>query len=116
MDFGQTIVVPVDIPARLGFLNQLDIIFSRQIEGLASEGDVVIGISTSGNSANVIKGIKTAAQMGCRTITLSGKQGGQLAPLSDIKIVVPSSNTARIQESHSCILHCICELVEDSLF
>ena len=93
-----------------------EVIFSRQMEGLATPGDVAIGISTSGNSANVIKGIETAKGIGLKTISLTGCQGGKLAPVSDIKIIVPSKNTARIQESHNCILHSICELVEGTLF
>ena len=90
-----------------------DIIFSRQIEGLAQKGDVVIGISTSGNSVNVLEGIKKAKRMGLKTISLTGCKGGKCAKLTDISIIVPSKNTARIQESHICIAHAICELVEN---
>jgi len=97
----------------LGNDYSFDIIFSRQIEGLAQVGDVALGISTSGHSRNVIEGMKIARQKGLRTIALTGGKGGDLAPLADIKIIVPSDHTARIQESHSCLLHCICELVED---
>ena len=89
-----------------------DIVFSRQIEGLGKKGDIAFGISTSGNSKNVIEGIKKAKEMGLKTITLTGCDGGNLAPLSDININVPSTVTARIQESHICIYHTICELVE----
>ena len=91
-------------------------IFVKQLMALGKDGDVFIGISTSGNSANVIKGIETAKGIGLKTISLTGCQGGKLAPVSDIKIIVPSKNTARIQESHNCILHSICELVEGTLF
>lgn len=90
-----------------------DIIFARQIEGLAQKGDVAFGISTSGNSKNVIEGIKKAKRMGLTTISLTGGLGGKLAKLTDVSIVVPSKKTARIQESHLCIAHTICELVEN---
>ena len=89
-----------------------DIIFSRQIEGLGQKGDVAFGISTSGNSKNVIEGIKKAKEMGLITISLTGCDGGQLAKLTDISIIVPSRVTARTQESQLCISHTICELVE----
>lgn len=89
-----------------------DIIFSRQIEGLGKPGDIALGISTSGNSPNVIAGINQARKMGIKTITLTGCGGGKLAPISDIALVVPSKVTARIQESHICLYHAICELVE----
>ncbi len=90
-----------------------DIIFSRQIEALGKKGDVAIGISTSGNSKNVIEAIKKAKELGLVTITLTGNDGGLLAALSDIKLIVPSKVTARIQESHLTIAHTICELVEE---
>ena len=92
-----------------------DVIFARQIEGLGSRGDVAFGISTSGNSKNVIEGIKQAKKMGLKTISLTGCGGGKLAPLTDISIIVPSAETARIQESHICIAHAICELVEERI-
>lgn len=90
-----------------------DKIFARQIEGLGRPGDVAFGISTSGNSKNVVEGIKQAKSMKLKTITLTGNDGGALAKLSDIGLVVPSKVTARVQESHLCIGHAICELVEN---
>ncbi len=96
----------------LGNDYSFDIIFARQIEGLGKKGDVALGISTSGNSKNVIEGIRKAKELGLRTITLTGCDGGKLAPLSDINLNVSSKVTARIQESHLCIYHTICELVE----
>lgn len=90
-----------------------DIVFARQIEGLGNAGDVVFGISTSGNSKNVIEGIKKAKEMGLKTVSLTGGDGGDLAKLTDISLIVPSKITARIQESHICIEHTICELVEN---
>jgi len=90
-----------------------DVVFARQIEGLGQKGDILVGISTSGNSPNVIEGIKKAKQLGLTTISLTGGDGGELAQLADISIIVPSEKTARIQESHITIAHAICELVEN---
>jgi D-sedoheptulose 7-phosphate isomerase len=90
-----------------------DVVFARQIEGLGQKNDVAFGISTSGNSSNVIEGIKAAKKMGMKTISLTGRDGGKLAKLTDISLIVPSDNTARVQESHLCIAHAICELVEE---
>jgi D-sedoheptulose 7-phosphate isomerase len=90
-----------------------DIVFSRQCESLVSKGDVVIGISTSGNSKNVEKGIKTAKSMGAVTIGLLGGDGGIINNVVDIPIVVESTNTARIQEVHRVIYHIICGIVEE---
>ncbi len=89
-----------------------DIVFSRQIEALGKAGDVAIGISTSGNSKNILEAIKKAKAMGLVTIVLTGGNGGLLAPLADIKLIVPATVTARVQESHIIIAHTICELVE----
>ena len=92
-----------------------DVVFARQIEGLGQKGDIAFGISTSGNSKNVLEGVKKAKALGLFTISLSGGDGGKLASLTDISIVVPSKVTARIQESHMCIYHAICEMVENSI-
>lgn len=92
-----------------------DVTFSRQVEALASENDVIFAISTSGNSKNVIEAVKTAKQKGVFVIVLTGKDGGQLRGLSDIAITVKSQNTARIQETHGAIIHILCKIVEDSL-
>ena len=93
-----------------------DIIFSRQIEGLGREGDVAFGISTSGNSKNIIEGIKKAKSVGLKTMAMTGGSGGLLLPLADICLNVPSRVTARIQECHLCMAHIICDLVESILF
>lgn len=90
-----------------------DIIFSRQIEALGQEGDVLLGISTSGNSQNVVKAVEAAKQQGMTTVVLTGDGGGKLGEIADICIAVPSKITARIQESHITIAHVICELVEN---
>jgi D-sedoheptulose 7-phosphate isomerase len=89
-----------------------DRIFERQVEGLANPGDVLIGISTSGNSPNVVKALEAGKNQGCKTIGLSGRDGGQMNICSDINIVVPSNITARIQEMHILIGHIICEAID----
>ncbi len=88
-------------------------IFERQIEALGNRGDVAFGISTSGNSKNVLLGIIKAKAQGLVTIGLSGRNGGELKSLADLSIVVPSDKTARIQESHIMIGHIICERVDE---
>ena len=90
-------------------------VFSHQVEALANEKDVVIGISTSGNSPNVIEAIKVAKAKGAKTIGLTGGNGGQLAKVADLVLAVPSDNTPRIQEAHIAIGHIVCELVEREL-
>ena len=90
-----------------------DAVFSRQVEGLAKKEDVVIGISTSGNSENVIQGIEKAREIGAQTIGLLGNEGGKLKDRVDLAIVVPSSDTARIQEAHITIGHIICEILDE---
>jgi D-sedoheptulose 7-phosphate isomerase len=92
-----------------------DKIFSRQVEAWAQPADVVIGISTSGNSPNVLEGIAAAKSKGAKTIGLTGEKGGKLAFQTDLYLKVPSSNTARIQESHIMIGHLLCLLVEQQI-
>ncbi len=93
-----------------------DRIFERQVEALGKEGDVLVGISTSGNSENVIKAVNKAKEMGIYTIGLLGKSGGKLKDIVDLALIVPSNDTARIQECHLTIYHVICEEVEERLF
>ena len=93
-----------------------EFVFAKQIEGLASKNDVVIGISTSGNPENVINGIKKAKEIGLKTIALTGSGGGKLSKIVDMALIVPSKNTARIQEAHITIGHVICEFLEEELF
>jgi D-sedoheptulose 7-phosphate isomerase len=90
-------------------------VFSRQIQALGRPGDVAIGISTSGNSPNVVAAMREARKRGLKTIGFAGKDGGALATCVDIPIVVRSPNTARIQECHITIGHLICELAEKDL-
>jgi D-sedoheptulose 7-phosphate isomerase len=89
-----------------------DDVFSRQVESLGRFSDVLIGISTSGNSENVNRAFKTAKSTGLKTIALLGKAGGEAKGLVDIPLIVPSNSTARIQESHILIGHVFCELIE----
>ena len=91
-----------------------DRVFDRQVEALAREGDVLIGISTSGNSANVISALKLAKDMKCETIGFSGRDGGGMNEVCDINLVVPSDNTPRIQEMHILFGHTICHLVDEA--
>lgn len=93
-----------------------DEIFSRQMEGLVQRGDVVVAISTSGNSANVLAGAKEAKKVGATVIAWTGKGGGKLKALADVCLDVPSQRTARIQEGHLALLHTLCAIVEDELF
>ena len=99
----------------LGNDYSFDVIFSRQCESLVLKNDVVIGISTSGNSKNVELGMKTALKKGAKTIGLLGNNGGIIKSVSDISIIVNSVDTANIQESHRVIYHIICNLVESQL-
>ena len=92
-----------------------DSIFSRQVQGLGEEGDVLIGISTSGNSENVINALKQAKYKNLKTIAFTGKTGGSLDGIADITIKVPSDNTQRIQESHIMIGQILCSLIELSI-
>jgi len=92
-----------------------DSIFSRQVQGLGAEGDVLIGISTSGNSENVINALKQAKYKNLKTIAFTGKTGGSLDGIADITIKVPSDNTQRIQESHIMIGQILCSLIELSI-
>jgi D-sedoheptulose 7-phosphate isomerase len=90
-----------------------DYVFARQIEALGNPGDLFIGISTSGNSEVVLRAFKTAREMGCKTLGLSGRDGGKMNDLCDLNIVVPADVTARIQEMHILIGHIICQAVDD---
>jgi phosphoheptose isomerase len=89
-----------------------DRVFARQIEALGRPGDVALGISTSGESANVLRGIEAATALGLRTIALTGRDGGPLGAAAAIHINVPDASTARVQEVHMTIIHAVCALVE----
>jgi D-sedoheptulose 7-phosphate isomerase len=94
-------------------------IFSKQVRALGREGDILLAISTSGNSVNVLEAIKVAQQRKLRVVALTGKEGGAMRDMlrdSDIEICVPSSVTARIQEVHLLVIHCLCDLIDTQLF
>jgi D-sedoheptulose 7-phosphate isomerase len=93
-----------------------DLVFAKQVEALAQKNDLIIGISTSGKAKNVASGIRQAKKMGLKTVALTGGDGGDLAKLADLSVLVPSSVTARIQEAHITIGHAICDIVEQTLF
>ena len=93
-----------------------DDLFSRQVEAHGQSGDLLIAISTSGNSANVVKAVDTAKNNGLRTLGLTGQTGGKLKSLCDVCLCVPSIETARIQEAHTTIMHAMCEHVDNVLF
>ncbi len=93
-----------------------DEIYARMVKAAGRQGDVLIGLSTSGNSANVIKAFAQAGALGVTTIALTGSKGGKLASMADVAIKIPSDNTARIQEAHILVGHVICEIIEQTLF
>ena len=91
-------------------------IFAKQLRALGKEGDVAVGISTSGNSSNVVKAFEVARELGIKTVALTGYEGGAVAKIADVPLVVSSTSTPRIQEAHILIGHVLCELVEHHLF
>jgi len=96
----------------IGFEN----VFARNVEGLGNKGDVLLAISTSGNSPNVIKAVEAAHKKGMKAIGFLGGKGGKLKEMVDLPVVIPSSNVQRIQEGHITVAHIICELVEEKLY
>ena len=93
-----------------------DKVFSRQLEGMGQKGDIFIGISTSGNSKNIINAFHSAKEKGILSVALTGRDGGEMAKIADIALVVPSDSTPRIQESHILIGHIICDIIEREIF
>lgn len=93
-----------------------DAIYARQIKGVGAAGDILIGLSTSGNSSNIVKAFEVAREKGIITIGFTGSSGGKLKPLSDYLLAVPSTDTPRIQEAHITLGHVICYLVEEIYF
>ncbi len=94
-------------------------VFSKQIKALGQAGDILLAISTSGNSGNVLEAIKAAHERGMKVVALSGKDGGKMAPLlneQDVEIRVPADKTNRIQETHLLTIHCLCDLIDRGLF
>lgn len=93
-----------------------DVVYSRLIDGIGNEGDILVGISTSGNSKNILNALEMANSKGMLTIAMTGESGGQMKNVCDILLNVPSNDTPRIQESHILIGHIICQLVEEKYF
>ncbi len=93
-----------------------DEVYARLLRGTARRGDVLVGISTSGNSANILRAFEAARELGVQTIALTGESGGRMQSLADMLLNVPSNDTPRIQECHILIGHIICELVEREMF
>lgn len=93
-----------------------DVIYSRVVKGIGNKNDVLVGLSTSGNSPNIVRAFETAKEKEMTTIAFTGKSGGKLKKLSDFLINVPSDDTPRIQESHIMLGHIICQLVEEIYF
>ncbi|HEX6914067.1 MAG TPA: D-sedoheptulose 7-phosphate isomerase [Chitinophagaceae bacterium] len=93
-----------------------DVVYARLVEGIATAGDVLVGLSTSGNSGNIMKAFEAAKANGVKTIGFTGSTGGKMKAVTDILLNVPSNDTPRIQESHILIGHIICQLVEEKVF
>ncbi|MEN4053923.1 D-sedoheptulose 7-phosphate isomerase [Sulfurimonas sp. NWX79] len=93
-----------------------DQVFSRQLAGMGQEGDIFFGISTSGNSQNIINAFEVAKEKGITTVALVGRDGGKMAVMADVALIVPSDSTPRIQESHILIGHILCDIIEKETF
>ncbi|MCF7832797.1 MAG: SIS domain-containing protein [Candidatus Marinimicrobia bacterium] len=102
------------LTAWINDMNESDELFSRQVEALGQEGDILVAISTSGNSGNIIEAVRKANEIGAHSIVLSGNKGGKLKGFGDIELIVPSENTQRIQEMHIIIGHILCEEIENA--
>ena len=111
------IVLNADVATMTAIANDYgyDDVFARQTEGHAKPGDLFVGISTSGNSENVLRAVKMARKKGAKTAAFLGKDGGRIAKEVDYPVVVRCNTTARVQESHICIIHSICEIVENNI-
>ncbi len=112
------IALNTDVAVLTSISNDYDYsqVFSKQLAALGHEGDVVIGISTSGNSPNVIKAVEVAKKNGLKTVILTGGTGGKLANFADFTFIVPTKHTPRIQETHITLGHAICQMVDEELF
>ncbi|MDX8419942.1 SIS domain-containing protein [Stecheria sp. CLA-KB-P133] len=111
------VVLNADVTTMTAIANDYsyDDVFARQASAHVNTGDVFIGISTSGNSENVLRAARVSQEKGAYTAALLGKTGGKIGKIVDCPIIVPSNVTARIQESHICIIHILCEITEDKL-
>lgn len=115
------VALTADTPTLTAIANDYDYeqVFARQVQALGREGDVLLAITTSGRSASIVAAIAAAHDRGLRVIALSGKDGGDVAALlgpADVEIRVPSDSTARIQETHLLVMHCLCDLIDCQLF
>ena len=108
------IALTTDTSALTAIANDVafDQVFARQVQSLVTPGDVVVGISTSGNSPNVLHGVRVARERGALTVGMTGERGGELKGLVDLCLCVPSANVGRIQEAHIAVWHAVCEVVE----
>ena len=93
-----------------------DVIYSRLMTGMGYKGDILIGLSTSGNSKNIIKAFEVCKEKGITTVALTGHNGGRMGAMADYSLIVPSDDTPRIQEAHIMLGHIICEIVESAIF
>lgn len=93
-----------------------DVVFSRQLEGVGKDGDVLIGLSTSGNSKNVVLAFEQAKKMNIKTVALVGAKGGKMSEISDVCVAVPATTSAHIQEMHITLGHLICDLIEKEIY
>ncbi|MBU5477623.1 D-sedoheptulose 7-phosphate isomerase [Eubacterium sp. MSJ-13] len=111
------IVLNADVATMTAIANDYsyDDVFARQAQGHCMEGDVFIGISTSGNSENVYRAVDMAKSKGCKTAALLGKDGGKIGKVVDYPLIVPNDMTARVQESHILLIHIMCELIENKI-
>ena len=111
------IALTVDTSALTAIGNDLgfDRLFSRQVEAIGRKGDVLVALSTSGNSENILEAVKVAKDLGITTIGFTGRGGGKLAKMVDVPLVIVSDTTSRIQEAHEFIMHVLCELVDQEL-
>ena len=111
------VVLNADVATMTAIANDYgyDDVFSRQAQGHCNPGDVFVGISTSGNSENVLRAIIVAKEKGCKTVALLGKDGGKIKGIVDYPIVIPCNVTARVQESHIMLIHIMCEIAEEKL-
>ena len=111
------VVLNADVATMTAIANDYsyDEVFSRQAEAHVTDKDIFIGISTSGNSKNVMKAVEVSRKKGAKTAALLGKDGGKIAPMVDYALVVPCNTTARVQESHICLIHILCEIAENIL-
>lgn len=111
------VVLNSDVASMTAIANDYgyDEVFARQAQGHCNPGDILIGISTSGNSENVLKAVGAAKSKGCKTGALLGKDGGRIKDIADYSVIIPCSVTARVQECHILLIHIICEIVEEML-